>query len=403
MNQKTYISTLNALLVSQNGPGVSSHLEQEFRNMSCIKSPTCDLNSVDGDHREFIKYFVEALVHSKNQQHTSAFEKLSESFKIFVDKSFVKGAVWTIPVIKIYSKYVRLFAESANKVQGARSTNVDDDEQSSSTEGPLGIAARQFMEVFRKVIPEKSELKESRKWVLLDIINNLLRIYFKLNTLRMCKNVIQPVESSTQLPPFEGFSTAEKVTYKYYAGRFAMYESDFVKARERLQYAFTHCHPGAENNKRMTLRYLICVNLVIGCTPKQSLLTRYGMDEFSDLVKGYRVGNLKLFQESLDKHQMLFIRKGIYLILDKAKIVVFRNLFKNIAALHKDPSRLPLKNLKICLDHLGYDMDVDEVECMMSVLIYKGYIKGYLSHAKQTAVLGKKNAFPALERQHISD
>lgn len=71
--------------------------------------------------------------------------------------------------------------------------------------------------------------------------------------------------------------------------------------------------------------------------------------------------------------------------------------------MQEDPSRLLLSHLQVCIKYMGFDMDLSEVECIMSVLIYKGYIKGYISHAKKTAVLSKQNAFPPVSKQYLND
>ena len=39
-------------------------------------------------------------------------------------------------------------------------------------------------------------------------------------------------------------------------------------------------------------------------------------------------------------------------------------------------------------------IDLDEVECILANLIYRGYIRGYLSHAKRVLVLSKRDPFP---------
>ena len=45
---------------------------------------------------------------------------------------------------------------------------------------------------------------------------------------------------------------------------------------------------------------------------------------------------------------------------------------------------------------MGVRMDKEEVECVLANLIYKGYIKGYLSHQHSKLVVSKGNAFPPL-------
>ena len=38
----------------------------------------------------------------------------------------------------------------------------------------------------------------------------------------------------------------------------------------------------------------------------------------------------------------------------------------------------------------------DEIECIMANLIFRGYLKGYIAHAKGFLVVSKKLAFPAI-------
>jgi hypothetical protein len=44
----------------------------------------------------------------------------------------------------------------------------------------------------------------------------------------------------------------------------------------------------------------------------------------------------------------------------------------------------------------GEDMPVAEAECLVANAIYKGYIKGYISHETQLVVLAKTDTFPRL-------
>ena len=39
-------------------------------------------------------------------------------------------------------------------------------------------------------------------------------------------------------------------------------------------------------------------------------------------------------------------------------------------------------------------MKIEDVECVLSNLIYDGMVKGYISHAKSVLVLSKKDPFP---------
>ena len=48
----------------------------------------------------------------------------------------------------------------------------------------------------------------------------------------------------------------------------------------------------------------------------------------------FREGNLKELDETLHEHQHFFIKCGIFLMLEKLKIVTYRNLFKKMYVAH---------------------------------------------------------------------
>lgn len=41
-------------------------------------------------------------------------------------------------------------------------------------------------------------------------------------------------------------------------------------------------------------------------------------------------------------------------------------------------------------------MDMDEIECILANLIFKGYVKGYMSHQKKILVVSKAQPFPPI-------
>lgn len=59
-------------------------------------------------------------------------------------------------------------------------------------------------------------------------------------------------------------------------------------------------------------------------------LQKYKLTQFQGLIDAVRHGHLKKFNESLESHQEFFIKKGIFLILEKLKIFVYRNLFRKV-------------------------------------------------------------------------
>jgi len=67
--------------------------------------------------------------------------------------------------------------------------------------------------------------------------------------------------------------------------------------------------------------------------PSIKLLHRFNLEPFIDIREAVISGNLLRLNQSLDKHQTFFIKTGTYLILEKLKILTYRNLFKKISLL----------------------------------------------------------------------
>jgi hypothetical protein len=89
----------------------------------------------------------------------------------------------------------------------------------------------------------------------------------------------------------------------------------------------------------------------------------------------------------------LYFSRGTYLLLEKCKTVCYRNLFKRVHLI-LEKSQIPLDQVATTFKWLGMPIDLDEVECILANLIFRGYVRGYLSHAKRVLVLSKRDPFP---------
>ncbi|XP_020631277.1 PCI domain-containing protein 2-like [Orbicella faveolata] len=297
-----------------------------------------------------------------------------------------KDENWALPLMNVVTLDLRLFAMQADKQQIKKGQGKPGE--------MLEKAAEVMMGCFRVCASDsRSSLDVSKKWGMLALVNHLFKIYFKINKLHLCKPLIRAIDSATIK---DQFKLAHLVTYRYFVGRKAMFDSDFKAADEYLSFAFQHCNISSSKNKRAILVYLIPVKMLLGYIPKEEILYKYNLTQFVDIVRSVRMGNLALLNETLEGQQAFFIQCGVYLILEKLKIITYRNLFKKVALLLKT-HQLPLDAFVIALKTMQVeDIDVIEVECIVANLIYMGYIKGYISHQHQKLVVSKQNPFPAL-------
>lgn len=51
----------------------------------------------------------------------------------------------------------------------------------------------------------------------------------------------------------------------------------------------------------------------------------------------------------------------------------------------------------------GVELDIDEVECVAANLIFRKYVKGYISHKNKVMVVAKADPFPPLGSVALSD
>ena len=243
----------------------------------------------------------------------------------------------------------------------------------------------------------------------LRIVNELFRIYFKLNTLRNCKYLIRVVEAK-KFVAFHLFQAGERVTYKFFVGRLDVFDENFVDADEHLTYAFNHCHSKATKNRRLILKYLVPVKILVGKLPSEKLLNSFedlhGM--YANVKEAVKTGSIKLFEKTLEDHMEDYVGAGTYLLIEKLRFAVYRRLLKKVQLIYAEfrPERavqVPLTYFVKALKWQGYDTDLAEVECIVANMIYRKYVKGYISHKNGVVVLSKKQPFPPLNSGMLVD
>ena len=69
---------------------------------------------------------------------------------------------------------------------------------------------------------------DTKKWGMLSLVNQLFKVYFRINKLHLCKPLIRAIESS---PYKDNFNIGQQVTYKYYVGRKAIFDSDYTSGK----------------------------------------------------------------------------------------------------------------------------------------------------------------------------
>lgn len=148
---------------------------------------------------------------------------------------------------------------------------------------------------------------KAKKLASLDLVVSLFRVYFALNTLRLCKNLIAAV-GSRQFAPFDSFPASQRVTYKYFCGRLAIFDEAYVEADEHLSYCLSRCPSGAAGSKQRARAafFLVPVRLLVGGSlPSAGLLSssKEVGDAYAGLAGAVRAGDLRSLDAVLDERR----------------------------------------------------------------------------------------------------
>lgn len=64
--------------------------------------------------------------------------------------------------------------------------------------------------------------------------------------------------------------------------------------------------------------------------PKKSLLEKYQLTNFSEVVNAVKQGNLARLSEIIDENRAFLIKHSIYIIMQRLSMIATRNLLKKV-------------------------------------------------------------------------
>lgn len=324
---------------------------------------------------EIFYYYFESMKYLQEKNYPKAYQNFNTFYTKFHIYFQGSETQWVIPVFKKVILKFRKISEATNH------------------QDSLITCARLMINTYGSLNDKESDFYESKKQLLLTLINNLFKLSFKLNNLELSSNIVKQFEMQRN-KIFNNYPIGQRVTYNYYSGVISLFGSQYEDSQKQLKFAFEHCNKKYKKNKRLILEYLLCVNLFLRKYPKDSLLQKYNLLEYQKLIIAIKKGDILTFDKELEKNQLKWVEKGNYLLLDSIRNIVYLNLFRKIYVMRDKNSRFNLKVVLPSLNNIGIKMEIEELECIIASLIYQGYIQGYISHEKKILVLSKEKPFP---------
>jgi COP9 signalosome complex subunit 12 len=170
-----------------------------------------------------------------------------------------------------------------------------------------------------------------------------------------------------------------------------------LEAQQELSEAYDLCLASSNRNLRLILSYLLPLHLMSSTYPSPKLLQRYPSlgELYRPLFTAIYTGNLRLFDTHFKKYSPIYIQRRVYLAIERARQCCMRTLFQR-AVTEYTGTRIPIEAFQKAFLVGGESLDREETECFVANMIYRGWIKGYISRERGMVVLSAKEGFPKI-------
>jgi hypothetical protein len=150
-------------------------------------------------------------------------------------------------------------------------------------------------------------------------------------------------------------------------------------------------------NLGLILSYLLPLHLISSTYPPRQLLLQHPKLNtlYSPLFTAIHTGNLRLFDSHFQKYSSTFLHRRVYLAIERSRQCCLHTLFHR-AVTEYTGTRIPINVFETALKLCGSPLDREETECFVANMIYRGWIKGYISRERGIVVLSAKESFPKI-------
>eukprot|EP00899_Mesostigma_viride_P026474 jgi/Mesvir1/7010/Mv09142-RA.1 len=190
-------ATVAKLLSFQNAPSVRAVSESLRVNPKLNLVSLCEqrlrepMDEVMVSHCQYLFAFAQ-------ERYADAYAALVAATTAFLKEFRSADTPWPNPVLQGLTYELRVVAMKADEQLKAAGKKAE----------KLGDAGSQLMKCFSTALQATNH--KGKRMVTLHIVVQLFKIYFKLNTLRLCKNLIKAVDAPTYVP-FGQFPQSQKV------------------------------------------------------------------------------------------------------------------------------------------------------------------------------------------------
>lgn len=322
-----------------------------------------------------------------------------------------KNKNWHIPILILcltelrlltnaFTIYIRSSIDGQNSPpsQGMADLSIHFDRR--TAESNVNRTIELLTEAFRVCTSDRcTDQRLSKKWGAIQILNQLLKLCHRIKRYELGEQLLSFAEASLEFRHY--LLEDQKMTYDYFLGKSHLFKDDYRKATECFDPIFQRCPRFMKKNKASILIHLCLAKMQFGYTPSLSVLEKYPLKQFTDLLQAIKQGDLHRFDQCLHSvHHQYFLSKGLLLHLECLYLLAVRNLFRQVWILLNRESKITVETFARAYQWSSHEDNIDQNQCLtlLATLISQNRLKAYISYKHLTVVLSKEDPFPKYQQ-----
>lgn len=322
-----------------------------------------------------------------------------------------KNKNWQIPVLIITLTELRFLANyytitfptdldgnTSPPSQGIARLSIIHDRQSSEIR--VNKTIELLTEAFRVCTSDRcTDQRLSKKWGAIQILNQLLKLCHRIKRYELGEQLLSFAEQSLEYRHY--LLEDQKMTYDYFLGKSYLFKEDYRKATDCFDPIFQRCPRFMRKNKASILIHLCIAKMQFGYTPLLSILIKYQLHAFHDLLVAIKQGQLYAFDQCVKNiHHQYFLGKGLLLHVETLYLLAVRNLFRQVWLIMNKENKISVETFARAIEWSNRGEVCDQMECvtLLATLISQNRIKAYISYKHMMVVLSKEDPFPKIQQ-----
>lgn len=322
-----------------------------------------------------------------------------------------KNKNWQIPVLIITLTELRFLAnyytislpvtrggDISPPSQGIADLSIIHDRQ--TAEVRVNKCIELLTEAFRVCTSDRcNEQRLSKKWGAIQILNQLLKLCHRIKRYELGEQLLSFAEQSLEYRHY--LLEDQKMAYDYFLGKSYLFKDDYRKATDCFDPIFQRCPRFMRKNKASILIHLCIAKMQFGYTPRLSILVKYQLHAFHDLLLAIKRGQLYDFDQCVKRiHHQYFLARGLLFHVETLYLLAIRNLFRQVWLVMNKENKIPVDVFARAVEWSNHGEVCDQMQCitLVATLISQNRIKAYISYKHMVIVLSKEDPFPKIQQ-----